>query len=31
MKLYQRDRPGSTYLELDVNAEPWPIKEAPSR
>ena len=26
MKLYQRDRPGSTYLQLDVNAEPWPIK-----
>jgi hypothetical protein len=31
MKLYQGDRPGSTYLELDVNAEPWPIRKAPSR
>jgi hypothetical protein len=30
MTLYHRDRPGSTYLELDVNAEPWRIKEAPS-
>ena len=31
MKLHQRDRCGSTHLELDVNAEPWPFKEAPSR
>jgi hypothetical protein len=31
MKLYRRDRPRSTHLELDVNADPWPIKEAPSR